>query len=60
MRLRATLDVYVDMHDGTSEEDAMSMVNDFIDEANTKYFKTETDVSLSEVIQHEVYDEDEI
>lgn len=58
-RLRATVDIYVDMDDDISEEEALSWVNQQIDNINTHYEATGDPVSASEIIQHEIYDTEE-
>jgi hypothetical protein len=57
-RLRATLDFYVNMEDGIDEESALTSVNEMIDHINSTNETTGNVVTASEVIQHEVYDEE--
>jgi hypothetical protein len=58
-RLRATVDIYIDMEDDMDEEEAIGLVNTTIDDLNLESCGTHSPVSISEIIQHEIYDTDD-
>lgn len=54
-RLRATVDIYVDMDKELDETEALDEVNRMIDYINNPNKDDFSNISISEVIQHEVY-----
>lgn len=58
-RLRATIDVYVDMDKKLEEVEALEEVNMLIDCINNPNKDDFHNISVSEIIQFEIYNEEE-
>ena len=54
-RLRATIDIYIELDEETTEEDAVNVANNFIDTINGGSCKEiSTNVQVSEIYKQEV------